>query len=115
MKRKKRFKRDVMRAVSCYKDLIDSHCSIGDPTAALSLQFGVSRNILQLAFMNLYGENIREYKLRLRMERGCELLTFGLEVKEIAQDLNYTKTRAFTTAFKKYHGYTPTAFCNSLN
>jgi len=110
----KKFKRHVMRAVTTYKELLDTHCCNGDPAAQMSMQFGVSRNVLQIAFVKIYGESIREYKLRIRMERGCELLGAGLEVKEIATELKYTETRAFTTAFKRYHGYTPTTYCNLL-
>ncbi len=114
MRNNKMFKRHVMRAVTTYKEMLDTHCCNGDPADQLSLQFGVSRNVLQLAFMKIYGETIREYKLRIRMERGCSLLGTGMDVKEIATELNYTETRAFTTAFKRYHGFTPTVFCNLL-
>ena len=110
MKNEKRFKRHVLQAVTAYKELLDTHCCIGDPAGKLSAQFGVSRNILQLGFKKLFGETIREYKLRLRMERSQQLLDEGKDIKEIAIILNYTKARAFTTAFRKYYGVTPTTF-----
>jgi len=110
MKNEKRFKRHVLQAVTAYKELLDMHCCNGDSAGKLSPQYGVSRNVLQQAFKKLYGESIREYKLRLRMERSRQLLNEGKDIKEIAIVLNYSKARAFTTAFKKYYGVTPSEF-----
>ena len=108
------FKRRVLAAVTCYKQILDDECKIGQPADKLSLQLGVSRNVLQKAFRKLYGETIREYKLRIRMERSLELLEAGEDLKVIAQKLNYTKIRAFTSAFKRHYGYTPTNMSKSL-
>jgi len=114
MKNEKTIEIHVLRAVTTYKQLLDNHLCIGDPAAKLSLQFGVSRNVLQLGFKQLYGEGIREYKLRKRMERSRNLLDLGKDVKEVAQELKYTEARAFTTAFKKFYGYTPSVFCKLM-
>jgi AraC-like DNA-binding protein len=108
MNSEKKFKRHVLQAVMAYKELLDIHCCNGDPAEKLSAQFGVSRNVLQKGFKQLYGENIREYKLRKRMERSRMLLDAGNDVKEVAKYLNYTETRAFSSAFKRFYGYTPT-------
>ena len=114
MKHGMHFKRRVLSAVTCYKQILDDECKIGQPADKLSLQLGVSRNVLQQAFSKLYGETIREYKLRIRMERSLELLDAGVDLKVIAQKLNYTKIRAFTSAFKRHYGYTPTNLSKSL-
>jgi len=114
MKTEKMFKRRVLSAVTCYKQILDDECKIGQQAAKLSLQLGVSRNVLQEAFRKLYGETIREYKLRIRMERSLQLLNAGANLKVIARQLNYTKIRAFTSAFKKHYGYTPTTMAKSL-
>lgn len=107
MRTEKKFKRHVLMAVTAYKELLDTHCCIGDPAAQISAQFGVSRNIMQMGFRKLFGESIREYKLRKRMERSQELLQAGHDIKAVAKTLNYTEARAFTSAFKKYYGDTP--------
>ncbi|OQP45436.1 hypothetical protein A4H97_32340 [Niastella yeongjuensis] len=114
MKTEKLFKRHVLQAVTCYKELLDEHCANGDPAHKLSLQMGVSRNVLQQGFRKLFGESIREYKLRIRMERGRTLFDLGKDLKDVAHELNYTKTRAFTTAFKRFYGHTPTKVYNVL-
>jgi AraC-like DNA-binding protein len=111
MRTEKKFKRHVLQAVTAYKELLDIHCYNGDLAERLSAQFGVSRNIMQTGFKRLYGESIRAYKLRKRMERSRSLLDAGHDVKDVAKSLNYTESRAFTTAFKKYYGHTPTDIC----
>lgn len=114
MKNDKLFKRHVLQAVTYYKELLDANCCVGIPVDKLSGQFGISRNILQLGFMKLYGESIREYKLRIRMERSRALFSEGKDVKAVAMELNYTELRTFSSAFKRYHGVRPTEFCKSL-
>ena len=108
------FKRRTLAAVSCYKQILDDECKIGQPAEKLSPHLGLSRNTLQQAFRKLYGETIREYKLRIRMERSRELLEAGKDLKVITQELGYTEIRAFTTAFKKHYGYTPSGMTKSL-
>jgi AraC-like DNA-binding protein len=114
MKREKHFRKHVLLAVDAFKDMLDSHCANGDTAREVSAQFGISRNVLQFAFKDMYGIGIRDYKLKQRMERSRQLLEAGKDVKEIALTLLYTQPRAFSTAFKKYYGTTPTAFANSL-
>ncbi|MBO9204602.1 MULTISPECIES: helix-turn-helix domain-containing protein [Niastella] len=108
MNPEKKFKRHVLMAVTAYKELLDAECSLGLPADQLSAQFGVSRNVLSMAFKKLFGESIRDYKLRKRMERGQELFDAGKDVKEVAKELKYTETRAFSTAYKRFFGLTPT-------
>ena len=114
MKKEKMLKRQVLQAVTNYKELLDTNCCVGIPVEKLSGQFGISRNALQLGFLKLYGESIRDYKLRIRMERSRALFNAGKEVKAVAMELKYTEMRTFSTAFKRYHGVPPTAFRKSL-
>jgi len=96
------FKRRTLAAATCYKQLLDNECKVGHPTTTTCRGLGISRNTLQKTFRKVYGESVREYKLRIRMERSRELLVDGKALKDIAQELNYTKTRAFTSAYKKF-------------
>jgi AraC-like DNA-binding protein len=115
MKREKRFRKHVIQALDVFKGLLDTHCANGDTALRVSTDFGISRNVLQFAFKDTYGMGIRDYKLKQRMERSRQLLEAGKDVKEVAITLHYTKPRAFSTAFKKYYGITPTDFANSLS
>lgn len=115
MTSEKQFRKYVLQAVDAYKNLLDSHCANGDSTDEVSAGYGISRYVLQFAFKDIHGMGIREYKLKIRMERSRQLLEAGKDVKEIAITLQYTKSRAFSSAFKKYYGVTPTDFANSLS
>lgn len=108
------FKRRTLTAVTCYKQILDDECKVGLPADKMCRQLGLGRNTLQKTFRKLYGQSIREYKLLIRMERGLAMLEAGKDLKVIAQELGYTKIRAFTSAFKRHYGYTPTGMNNSL-
>ncbi|OQP59694.1 hypothetical protein A3860_36615 [Niastella vici] len=114
MTNEKKFRKHVIKAAGTYKTLLDDHCALGDKVAELSSLLGISRNVLQQAFKKQYGKGVRDYKLMTRMERGRQLLQEGKDVKAIALALNYSKPRAFTTAFKKYFAITPTDFVKQL-
>src|SRR5689334_9996528 len=110
MSTEKRFRKHVHQAVSAYKELLDTHCANGDSINLVTTEFRISRNSLQQSFRKIIGMGIREYTLRLRMERSRELLKAGKDVKEISMELRYSKPRAFSSAFKRYYGVTPSHF-----
>lgn len=110
----KRFRKHVIKAAGTYKTLLDDHCAIGDKVAELSSLLGISRNVLQQAFKKQFGKGVRDYKLMTRMQRGRQLLEEGKDVKEIAILLHYSKPRAFSTAFRRYYGVTPSQYANTL-
>ena len=115
MKREKRFRKHVIEAANAYKNMLDNHYANGGNTAdEISAKYGISRNTLQFAFKDAHGIGIREYKLKQRMERSRQLLEEGKDVKEVAITLRYTEARAFSSAFKRYYGVTPTDFVNSV-
>jgi AraC-like DNA-binding protein len=110
MSTEKKTRNQVQQAVSAYKKMLDTHCANGDNIHEVATEYHISRNALQQGFRRKSGMGIREYKLRLRMERSRELLDSGKEVKEIAATLRYSEPRAFTTAFKRFYGVTPSEF-----
>jgi len=114
MTNEKKFRKHVIKAAGTYKTLLDDHCALGDQVARLSVVLGISRNVLQQAFKKEYGKGVRDYKLMTRMERSKQLLKEGKEVKEIAVQLHYSKPRAFSTAFKKFYGLTPSDYAATL-
>lgn len=108
MTHEKRFTSHVLQAVSAYKKSLDDHLGAnGDCAHLQSKYYGVTRNTLQQAFKGLYGITIRDYKLKLRMDRSRKMLERGRNLKSIAIALHYTTVRAFITAFKKHYGITP--------
>lgn len=105
--RKKKYTRHVLEAVGAYKKNLDDHRFVGDVAYKTCSQYGITRNTLQVVFKDLYGLNIRQYKLQVRMERAHELLKQGIQVKRVSILLHYTTARAFVTAFKKQFGVSP--------
>jgi len=107
MRKKDKYSRHVLEAVRAYKKTLDDHRFVGDGTYTIAREYGIPRNTLQLVFKDLYGVNIRQYKLQLRMERGRDLLKTGMQVKRVSILLHYTTARAFVKAFKRQFGISP--------
>src|SRR5688572_21499781 len=97
----------VIVAVKTIKQHIDDHPANGKSAAALAAGAGISRNVLQEAFKEFYGTDIRLYRLRLRMQLAQQLLKEGRSIKETYLTLNYSSPSTFTKAFKKYFFVTP--------
>jgi len=112
MDNNRQFKRHVKAALDTAKDTLDYHFSNSDTTVVMAEQLGVSRNVLQAAFKQEYGIDIRTYKLRQRMELSRSLLEEGKDVKEVSREVHYATQSGFTSAFKKYYGITPSEFIN---
>ena len=62
--------------------------------------------LMTAAFRRAYGESIGKYIARRRMEEAARLISEGASVKSTAYKLGYTPN-AFSTAFRKYFGYSP--------
>jgi hypothetical protein len=59
-------------------------------------------------FQKLFGISPRGLLVRIRMERAKELLrTSNISVKQIAQELGYSKQHEFTRAFHRFSGMSP--------
>jgi AraC-like DNA-binding protein len=105
--KKKEYTRNELEAVAAYKKLLDLHRFVGDYGYEICRQYGINRNTLQALFKELHGITIRQYKLKVRMERGRDLLKKGMSVKRVSILLRYTTPRAFVTAFRKQFGISP--------
>jgi len=111
MRRERQFKRHVLIAITAVKELLDTNQMNSHTTHNLSRNFGISRHALEEGFRELYGMGIREYKLKQRMALAKHLLKEGRDIKEIAIVLHYSEPRAFSAAFKRFCGATPTEWC----
>jgi AraC-like DNA-binding protein len=103
----KQFQQRVLSVVPAVKQLLDETNS-ADNVKDLASNFFISRNTLQGAFKHELGIGIRKYKLKQKMEQAKQMLEEGKDIKEIAFTLNYSQTRNFSNAFKKYYGVIPT-------
>lgn len=67
-------------------------------------------NILQRIFPVIFNITLTDYIRKRRLTKAAlELKQTDLSIIEIALKYNYSTPEAFSTAFKKHHGVTPTA------
>ncbi|MFD2795325.1 AraC family transcriptional regulator [Promicromonospora vindobonensis] len=79
---------------------------------ALAVRTGVSRSTLAKRFADLVGEPPLTYLTRWRMTLAADLLTEreAATVAEIARDVGYSDAFAFSAAFKRTRGVSPSTF-----
>ncbi|MBU6530883.1 AraC family transcriptional regulator [Streptomyces sp. NPDC057245] len=80
--------------------------------SSLAERTGVSRATLAKRFTDLVGEPPLTYLTRRRMALAADLLTerAGATVAEIARAVGYSDAFAFSVAFKRTRGVTPSGF-----
>ncbi|MCW8929043.1 MAG: helix-turn-helix transcriptional regulator [Gammaproteobacteria bacterium] len=76
-------------------------------------ELGASARTLTRRFENEMGITIREWRFRLRLSLAMEWLCSGRNITEIALDLGYSSTSAFTYMFRKEMGCPPSEWCVS--
>ena len=91
MRNRKKLKKHVVTDITTAKQIFDHN--LGDECTAYrtAQKYGICRNVLQKAFKEEYGEGIRDYRLRIRMEKSddyfedVELLFYSnaLQYKQI--------------------------------
>jgi AraC family transcriptional regulator len=80
-------------------------------TAALAAATGLSPSRFHEVFRRATGETVKQYTLRLRLERAAfRLLTERTGVAAIGFDLGFGSHEVFTRAFRRVHGMAPTQF-----
>ncbi len=98
------------------KELIEKNLSneeFGLEMASATLFF--SQNYVRQIFKQITGESFTEYLIRRRMETARELLGNPVcRIGDVAAQTGYSNQRYFASCFKKYYGYTPTQYRNSL-
>ena len=72
---------------------------------------GFTRSYFTTIFHKYTGLSPREYILQCRFRNGCRLLTeTDLTVQQIAEQVGYEDYMAFSKAFRKKYGMSPTAY-----
>jgi len=85
---------------------------VGEPPSikTLSRQVGLNENYLKRDFHKLYGMPVRQYTIKLRMEKARQMIRESdLPVQEICAGLGYTNRGHFAELYKRYFGITPLA------
>jgi AraC family transcriptional regulator len=80
-------------------------------TEALAETAGMSRSRFHTVFTETVGETVKQYTLRLRLERAAfRLLSETTEVATIAFDLGFGSHEAFSRAFRRRFNQSPTKY-----
>lgn len=75
--------------------------------AALAEVTAQSRSAFARRFRHVVGEPPMTYLTRWRLACGADLLADGTTVESAARAVGYTDPFAFSTAFRRHHGHTP--------
>ena len=70
-------------------------------------QVGASKRTLSRLFKSELGMSFTQWRQQRRIHRAIELLSTGLSVTTIAQEVGYENTSAFIAVFKRSLGITP--------
>ena len=74
-------------------------------------KFKISGTTLNKYFFRVYGYEIKEYQIKVRLERAEEMLCeTDYPIGEIAQRVGYSTHTKFSAAFKAKYGATPFEF-----
>lgn len=86
--------------------LFDSPLQLND----LSRKMGMSETDMQRKFKTYTGKSIMQYHKEYILRSSIEKIKKGEPIKSIAYDLGYGSIAAYSKAFKRYTGYSPTEF-----
>lgn len=75
--------------------------------ASVAREFGFERSYLYRIFSKKYGVGVKEYIIKIRMEKARELLLLGMGVAECAHIVGYDDEFNFSRMYKKYYGISP--------
>ncbi len=80
---------------------------------ALSRQLGLNRNKLSYGFKHFFDMTISEFCAECRLQTGWDMLRdTGLPFSHVAAEVGYAQTAAFSSAFRKRFGMTPSQVRN---
>ena len=83
-----------------------------DPSLAeISERLGISLTYASLIFKKATGSNFRDYIIRLRIEKACDLIRCGEKtIAEISELVGYSDPAFFYKSFKKHLGVSPAQY-----
>jgi len=88
------------------KAYIDAGQGLSSSLGDLEKQYSYSKYYLERRFKETYGISLIAYRNDKRMQVAKKLLEFK-SVSSVAEELGFGSVCAFSRAFKKHHGYSP--------
>ena len=108
---KKNRKKTLSRNMSNLLKYIEENAASPNFTiSAMASDFGTSQSNLGHQFKQATGQTLSRFIDEWKMAKAEEMLLNGEAVSEIACKLGYLTTPAFTEAFKRIRGMTPSAW-----
>jgi AraC family transcriptional regulator len=96
-------------------EFIESHLLDGIPLAVLADLAHLSPFHFVRAFKQSFGLPPHRYLVKLRIDRAKALLAdSAMSVTQVGARLGFSETSSFTTTFRKFAGFTPTAYRRGL-
>lgn len=83
--------------------------------AQLSRSLGYSREHITRSFLTVHHITPKQYFNQQRMRVALEKLLNGVGVNEVADEFHYSSPYAFSKAFKKHFGFSPTKYVKMLH
>lgn len=95
--------------LTAFRDMLENNVENKlPPLPELAKKAGLGASTLKRNFKLVFGKNIYQYYLGLKMKHAWQLITEqGLSVKEAAHRLNYENVSGFIEIFRKFHGDSP--------
>lgn len=104
-------KKIIARNMHTILQYIEEHGASPDFTIkAMASDFGTSASNLGHQFKKSTGQTLSQFIEEWKMQKAKEKLQKGESVSNVAKELGYLTTPAFTEAFKKYMGITPSRY-----
>ncbi len=97
------------------KEFIDGQQELTLDMAQLSRRLGYSREHITRSFLSVYHITPKQYFNQQRMRIALEKLLNGVGVNEVSDELHYSSPYAFSKAFKKHFGSSPTKYIKMLH
>ena len=91
-------------------NFIDTQVENIEKLGDLCDEFGYSYTHISQKFTSVMGESLKSYYTRRRFEKARENLQKGNSVTKIAEMMGYKSIHAFSRAFTKYVGMTPSDY-----
>ena len=98
----------VKSMIEKIKETIKKNISNEDFTVSDAIKgISYSENYIRYIFSNSEGMSIKDYMIKIRMQKAFLLLKEGKPIKDVAEAAGYTNQRYFARYFKEYTGMTP--------
>ncbi len=94
------------RLTNWLKALLQRKC-IAPPLNILSIQVGASSKTITRIFSKETGMHYQDWRQQWRLQQAIELLTNGLQINDVAYQLEFSSDSAFIAFFKQQTGTTP--------